>query len=445
MAEIAPFRGIVYDPQRVGASRVLAPPYDVIDERQRAELAARDPYNCVRLILPEGEGMAKYEHAAETLASWKREGVLHRLQEPALYRYNQEFTSAELGGKTITRRGFIAAVRLHDFDDGVILRHERTLKGPKLDRLRLWRTTRAQLSQIFGLYTDPEGRVQRALAAAEEEPPYLDGTTDDGTRHLMWPVTDPGAIREVADALAPRPIYLADGHHRYETLLALRDELAGEVDGALDPRSAARFGALFLADVDDPGLVVFPTHRLVHGLASADAASLLERAREHFEVTPLPEAADDPGAARRALAQSGEERPSFIAAFPGEPRAALLSLRRDFDPRAAGLGGSEAVTRLDVTLLHDLLLEGVLGIDRAAQEAQSNLAYVKDTREALERVASGAAQIGFLMNATPVDHIRGVADAGEVMPQKSTFFYPKIASGVAMQPLDPEERLELPR
>jgi uncharacterized protein (DUF1015 family) len=441
MAEVAAFRGIVYDTARVDGSRVLAPPYDVIDEAAREALAARDPHNCVRLILPEGDAQTKYDTAARTLASWLDEGVLRRDDTPAIYRYNQVFTSAELGGREITRRGFIAAVRLHPFDDGVILRHERTLRGPKVDRLRLMRATGTQLSQVFGLYRDPEHRVDAALAAAERDAPYLDGTTDDGTRHLMWRVTDPEILAEVAKTLAPQPIYLADGHHRYETLLALRDELAAAHGGELEPRSAARFGAIFLANVDDPGLVVLPTHRLVHSLAGFDARALLSRAQEHFDLTSLEGVARDADAVREALAASGARRPTLAAVFPDEDDVTLLALRSDFDPAVAGLAGPRALTELDVTLLHELVLEGILGVDREAQEAQTHLTYVKDTFDALARVRAGEAQVGFLMNATPVDQIRVVAEAGEVMPQKSTFFYPKIASGVVLHALDLDEPL----
>lgn len=441
MAEIAGFRGIVYDTERVEDSRVLAPPYDVIDDAGRRELADRDPHNCVRLILPQGEGLETYGEAARTLASWLDSGVLRRDEKPAIYRYNQVFTSTELGGRTVTRRGFIAAVRLHALNEGVIIPHERTLKGPKLDRLRLMRATRAQLSQVFGLYSDPEHRVDGALSAVESEAPDLDGITDDGTRHVMWRVTDPAILADVASILDPKPIYLADGHHRYETLLALRDELAAEQGGSLAPRSPAQFGALFLANVDDPGLVVLPTHRLVHGLAELDPDVLRSRMGEAFEVSTVPRGATDPEAVRDALAASGRSRPSFVAVFPDRGDAWLLALRRDFDPDAAGLPGSSALRRLDVTILHELILDQILGIDREAQEAQTHLAYVKDTAGALERVRAGEAQIGFLMNATPVDHVRAVADAGEVMPQKSTFFYPKLASGIVLHPLTSDETL----
>ncbi|HEU5059149.1 MAG TPA: DUF1015 domain-containing protein, partial [Kofleriaceae bacterium] len=202
MAEIAAFRGILYDAQRVQPSRVLAPPYDVIDDEERQELLAMDPHNAVRLILPEGDGDQKYENAAATLNAWLEEKVLRRDQRPALYRYHQVFTSAELGGRTITRKGFIAAVRLHRFDERIILPHERTLSGPKVDRLKLMEATGAHFSQIFTLYSDPSRESDRAFAAAESAPPTIDGTTADGTRHLLWRVDDAVAIGRVLRVLA---------------------------------------------------------------------------------------------------------------------------------------------------------------------------------------------------------------------------------------------------
>jgi uncharacterized protein (DUF1015 family) len=441
MADIAAFRGILYDTSRVDASRVLAPPYDVIDDAGRDALAARDPHNCVRLILPQGEGAARYAAAAATLEQWLREGVLRRDERAAVYRYHQVFSSAELGGRTVTRRGFVAAVRLHAFDEGVILPHERTLRGPKIDRLELMRATRAHFSQIFTMYNDPSGETDRVFAAVERRAPCLDGTTGDGTRHLVWRVSEAESLGKLRRIMAPLRLYIADGHHRYETMLALRDELRAQAGGALPSRSAAEFGTMFLSNMDDPGLVVLPTHRLVHGVPDLSVDDMLERARAYFDVTTISGGARDAGRLRTAIAESAARRPSFAAIQPGSADAALLALRPDFDPGAAGLFEHPALLGLDVTLLHGLVLEGLLGIDRAAQEAQRNLTYIKDTAQALARTAAGEGQVCFVMSPTRVDQVRAVAEAGEVMPQKSTFFYPKIASGVVFGPIDPDEEL----
>lgn len=423
MAEIAPFRGILYDTAHVRGDDVLAPPYDVIDAAMRRALSQKSDRNCVGLILPEGEGDDKYTAAAHTMAAWLKDGTLRRDPVPAFYRYHQQFSVAELGAAVVTRRGFIAQVKLHDFADGVILRHEKTLSGPKADRLKLMTATEAHLSQIFALYADPAGVIDDALAAVDCEVPVLDATTDDGTRHLLWRVTDPAAIARVTGEMAQKSLYIADGHHRYETMLALRDRFGGP----------AAFGTMFLANMDDPGLVVLPTHRLVFGLASFSADALLADMAAWFSCEPL-ERTDDATFVLAELAKAGAVRPSLAAIFP-DGRGVLCSLRADFDAAAAGLDVHPAVARLDVTLLHSLILERSLGITPKAQEAQAHLSYFKDTGDALARIAAGKGQVCFVMNATPVDQVTAVADAGQVMPQKSTFFYPKIASGIVFRSL----------
>jgi len=437
MAEIAAFRGILYDADRVQPSRVLAPPYDVIDDEEKQELLALDPHNAVRLILPDGDGDAKYPAAAATLNAWLDEQVLRRDERPALYRYHQVFTSAELGGRTITRRGFIAAVRLHRFDERIILPHERTLSGPKVDRLKLMDATGAHFSQIFTLYSDPSGESDRAFATAESRRPTLDGTTADGTRHLLWRVDDAVTIGRVVRLLAPLKLYIADGHHRYETMLALRDRLRERAGGELDSRSSANFGCMFLCNMDDPGLVVLPIHRLVFGLDGFDADGLLGKAQRWFDVAPL--SAQDAASVKSALAESSRQRPSVVAAFPGRAPV-LLQLKAQIHA-AATAAGSPVARSLDVSILHELVLESALGIDRAAQAAQSNIRYYKDTADLLARVARGEGQVAFVMHPTRVEQVKAVADASEIMPQKSTFFYPKIASGAVINPIRPEESL----
>jgi len=431
LAEIAAFRGILYTEKAGPAQRLLAPPYDVISADDRKKLAALDPHNCVRLILPEGEGDQKYAHAAAELRAWLADGTLARDPQPAIYRYHQTFTAE---GRTATRKGFICRVRLKRFDEGVVLPHERTLAGPKADRLKLKRATRCHLSQVFGLYSDPARRSDVPFLQIEAAAPALAGTTTDGVEQKLWRLTDPAAIAEVVRLLADKKIYIADGHHRYETMLALREELRRESGGR--PSSSIEFGTIFLANMDDPSLLVFPTHRVVHDLASFDLAAIVERAREFFTVTAMP--VGEPARVRQELAQAGEAGPSF-ALVKGHGLW-LLTLRRDVDlERVPALRGPAVVRRLDVTLLHALVIEGILGIDRAAQEAQTHLRYVKDTAAALREAADPAVDAVLMMNPTPVAHVRAVADAGEVMPQKSTFFYPKLASGLVLNPLDPAE------
>jgi uncharacterized protein (DUF1015 family) len=435
MAEIAPFRGILYDTQKAGpADRLLAPPYDVISPAQREQLAALDPHNIVRLILPKdqhgGDSDEKYALAARELSAWLDAGILTRDPRPAFYRYHQTFTAE---GRTTTRKGFIARVRLARFDEGVVLPHERTLAGPKADRLKLKRACRAHLSQVFGLYSDPTHATDRPFEALEAEAPLIDGVTADHVRQRLWRLTDPALQKEVAAALAGQKIYIADGHHRYETMLALRDELRAESKG--NPRSSVEYGSIFLANMDDPGLLVFPTHRVVHGLPSFERRALLERARRYFTVEEGP--VSDATTVRAALAAKGHHRPSFALATADG--IAYLTLRGDVEPPS--LAGPKVLRTLDVTVLHALIIEEILGIDRAAQEKQSHLRYVKDTAHALAEVGVHGVQAVLLMNPTRVSQVKEVADAGEVMPQKSTFFYPKLASGLVLNPIVPSEEV----
>jgi uncharacterized protein (DUF1015 family) len=438
MAEIAGFRGLLYDASKVAMSKVLAPPYDVLDAAGRAALAAQDEKNCVHIIAPEVDGDGdKYDEARRLIDGWQDEGVLVRDEVPAIYRYHQVFTHEELGEHEVVRRGFIAAVRLHEFDEGVILRHERTLKGPKIDRLNLWERTSTHLSQIFTLYSDPAGGVDALFVDAEGQEPTIDGTTADGTRHLLWRVSDEATIAKVREQLADKPLYIADGHHRYETMLALRNKLLGDAPSA-SPRSSAAFGMMFLANIDDPGLVVLPTHRMIHNVANFDADALRRKLSELFSVEELPLSADattSGRAIRDALTKAAQKGTSIAFVIPKEAKAQILTLRPEVDLGALGLTGAKETLALDVTILHGVVLEGLLGIDRAAQEAQSNIEYIKDTRVALERCQAGEGQAYFLMNATPVAQVVAVSDVGEVMPQKSTFFYPKIATGMVFNPI----------
>lgn len=446
MAEIAPLTPLRYDLSRLskeGLSAVVAPPYDVIDAQQRAELAARDPHNVVRLILPEGENDAKYTNAAETLRAWRSEGALVRDDQPAFYRYDQTFTPPGGGGAKITRTGFLGLVRLVSLDQGVVLPHERTLRGPKEDRLKLFRATRTNLSPGFMLYRDPSRSLDAALAKAT---PLASFATPDGVHHALSKITDKDALSAIVSGVAASSLLIADGHHRYETALHYSGEVEASLKTPSSPRAEHRFFMVFFANGDDPNLVVFPTHRHVHSLPRFDFNELLEGARALFDVTLLP-----PGASadvlRQALNEAGMRRPSLVACA-GDGRAALLSLRQDVDLSTHPVlsQAPEALRRTDVALLHMGLLEPVLGITKEAQAAKTNLWYPQDTAASLRAVRGGegpgkAGQVLFLMNATKVADVRAVAESGEVMPQKSTFFYPKVLTGLAIHTLESERQV----
>lgn len=442
MAQIAPLTPLRYDLARLsrGLQDVVCPPYDVISPEERELLAARHPHNVVRLILPQGEGEARYAAAASLLAQWRGEGVLIRDAEPAFYRLDQTFTPPGGGGR-LSRRGFLALVRLAPFSERVVLPHERTLSGPKEDRLKLFRATGTNLSPGFMLYRDPEGHLDSALGHADS---LADFSTPDGVRHSLAKVRDPEAVRAIVGGVARSSLLIADGHHRYETALRYcREVMRDDAPADAEPR----YFMSFLVSADSPDLVVFPTHRHVHSLSSFSFDELVGRAREWFEVEDLP-SGSDAGRIIEAIASASRRggpagHTVALGAAAADGRVAVLTLRRgatlDAHPT---LGRKPAVLReTDVTVLHAGLLEHVLGITPEAQAAKTNLWYPQNAVEALAALRRGQGQVLFLLNATPVAQVREVAEAGEVMPQKSTFFFPKVLTGLALHTLDPARRI----
>lgn len=434
MAEIAPFTPLRYDLTRLastgGFESVVAPPYDVISPEQRTELAARHPHNIVKLILPEGEGDAKYANARDLFFAWRTEGVLVRDDEPAFYRFDQTFTPPG-GGAPKTRRGFLGLVKLVALDKGIVLPHERTLSGPKEDRLKLFRATRTNLSPGFMLYRDPSNELAAPLNTAT---PLVDITTPDGIKHSLSKITNKDALRAIVAGVAKSSLLIADGHHRYETAL----RYSQEATGAGVDRPEHGYFMVFLTNGDDPDLVVFPTHRHVHSLARFDFEEAQKGASGLFDVTPLPAGASA-DVYTAALAKSGAERPSLVMCS-GDGRAVLLALKPGADLASHPVLGKRvpALRKTDVALLHMGILEPVLGITPEAQAAKTNIWYPQDAAAALSDLRGNKGQTLFLMNGTPVAQVREVAEAGEVMPQKSTFFYPKILTGLCIHTLDPD-------
>ena len=429
MALVRPVRGLRYDLSRAGDARnLLAPPYDVVDAAGRARIAARSSFNCIHVILPEGEGDANYVEGARQFEGLKA-GALTHDAEPGFYVYHQTFTSE---GQQYTRKGFIGLIELTRFGSGPVLPHERTLAGPKADRLKLMRVCVAHLELVFGMFADPARAWEGAVGGLGE--PVLDADFD-GAHHTLYRVNDPAATAALTRVLADKQIYIADGHHRYETMCSFRDELEAEGRG-----EAARFGLIYLSNLDDPGLVVLPTHRLVHSVPSFQLAATLAALQPFFDIeeVALPDSAAE---LRTRLAAAARTGAAFGLGLPGARTLQLLRLRADFDPQAAGLGHLHAaLQRLDVALLHELVLERGLGITREAQSQNTNLRYYKSSDEALavakgERGDASDVQLVCFMNPTPVADVRALCDSGEVMPQKSTFFYPKIPTGLVFHDL----------
>jgi uncharacterized protein (DUF1015 family) len=417
MADVQPLRALHYDPAVVGPlADVVAPPYDVIDAGQRAELIDRSPFNVVAIDLPEGDP-DPYAAALEQFESWQLQGALVRDDEPAIWAHTQDYTGPD--GRPLTRRGFFCRVRIEDYGPGRVRPHERTHPGPKEDRLRLTRATRANISPIFSLYSDPTQAAWEALAPATEEPPWAEVTDSDGTVHRLWRVADPETIAAVQQAASGAELLIADGHHRYETMQAYAEEVGGEGEH--------RYILMCLVALEDPGLTVFPTHRLVNRLDSHKQETLAEALRRDFEIAEvsLTEIAPPPG--------TGPLQLGYLDSHFRRPLR--LTLKDQAIADAALPGRSQAYRQLDTGVLEALLLKGALGLSDDDIAHFNGLFYARDTDEALAMVTGGQYDAAFLMRPTPVQQVRDIAAAGENMPPKSTYFFPKLLTGLLFNPL----------
>jgi uncharacterized protein (DUF1015 family) len=415
VADITPLHALHYDLDRIGElAAVVAPPYDVIDAAERAELVARSPYNVVEIDLPQDPlGRDPYAHAAAMLRSWREDGIVVADPEPALWALEQDYTGPD--GRRRTRHGLFARVRVEDYGPGRIRPHERTHPGPKEDRLRLTRATGANLSPIFSLY---DGDAWSPVAPQLDRPPYGEVTDDDGTTHRLWRVGDAGAIAAVQEALAPAELLIADGHHRYETARVYADEVGGE--------GGHRYVLMCLVSLQDPGLTIFPTHRLLTGLDDERRVALRESIGRDWDVEEVGEDELEP-------VSDGRVRIGYLDAF--HKRALRLTLKDPAIAEAALPGKPDAYRRLDTAVTEALLLRGALGMSEDDISHFRGLDYARSTDEARERVRSGDVQAGLFMGPAPVELVREVAAAGEVMPPKSTYFFPKVLTGLLFNPL----------
>jgi uncharacterized protein (DUF1015 family) len=433
MAEVQPLRGIRYAPAYVqDIAQLVTPPYDVISKEQQAAYYARHPYNVIRLELgrefQEDDILNNvYTRASATYAEWRSRGILQQEASPACYLYQQRFA---YNGQLYTRTSLLARVRLEPWESHVVLRHEHTLAKAKNDRLNLLRACATNFSPIMCMYDDPQARMRRLLSsyAAQAEVWFTD---DVGEEHLLHPITDIQQIALIQDFFSQRQLYIADGHHRYETALAYRQEVL-EQRKELHPEDAVNFVLMALVDLDDPGLLVLPTHRMLFALkqTALDRLSTQQLAR-YFLVRPLAETASE--ALVQHLVQAGEERPAFIISTAEQ--TLLLMLNEQGKAHMQTSGHSDAWNELDVAILHRLILEELLGLSAADMAAETHIRYSHDAAEALQSVRSGQAQVAILLNATRVRQVCAVAQADEQMPQKSTYFYPKLITGLVMNPL----------
>jgi uncharacterized protein (DUF1015 family) len=414
MPEIQPLRALRYDLDRTGGLQdVVAPPYDVIDSAQRAALEAQSPYNVVAIDLPEG-GDDRYELAAARLSEWRDQGVIVRDERPAVWTLEQEYTGPD--GRRRTRRGFFARVRVEEYGAGTIRPHERTHPGPREDRLALTRATRTNLSPIFSLYSDPEGVAWGALADATH---WAQTTDADGTVNRLGRVQDAAAIETVAATLRGAELLIADGHHRYETARAYADEIGGE--------GPQRYVLMCLVALQDPGLTVFPTHRLIRGLRPEQHETLAAALRRDFEIERL-------GSTAELVPESGDVvRMGYIDAHFRQPF--MLTLKDEAIADAALPDHAPPYRRLDTAVLEALILKGPLEMTDQDIDELNGLGYARNFDQALELVQSAAYDAAFFMAPTPIERVQEVAAAGESMPPKSTYFFPKVPTGLVFNPL----------
>lgn len=433
MARILPFRALRFSAKKfTNPALVIAPPYDVISPDEWNRLTAQEVHNIVHLDLPKGDADGKYTHAKNLLDAWIHEGALVEDPVPAIYRYEQIFTfDIGQGPQSYSRKGFFAQIELTPFTDRVVLPHERTLSGPKLDRYKLISTTRAHFSQVFSLYRDNEGQAEAALDQATLGPALVDTTTPDGCRHRLWAITDEAVIARMMQVMAPKQVLIADGHHRYETMVGIRDALRPKQTAP--GQSQVDFAPMFFARAEDPGLLVLPTHRMVQNVADESLSRLEKAVLPWFDIAEGSETTATAIADR--LRKEGEDRVTLAMRRAGRSQTLWFRLRKNAD--VAHLG-PPTLSCLDVSILHGLILEPLLGIGAEAMAKQTNLTYSHELPVALAEVLSGKVQAAFLMNPTKVNQVLEACEAGSVLPQKSTYFQPKLATGLVMQRVNPD-------
>ena len=434
MADILPFRALRYDLQRVSASQVVTQPYDKITPAMQEHYYASSPYNLVRIILGRHQAddntvQNVYGRAAAYGRDWRAQGILKQDSDPSVYAYSQTFTAPS--GKSFERRGFIALGRVEDYSAKVVYRHEQTLAKPKADRLDLLRATRVHYEQLFLLYED-SGEIDSLLTPKANLPPTIDVNDEYGVAHRVWQISDAGVIASVQEKMQDKKLVIADGHHRYETALNFRNECRAAAGSGSDPNAPYEFVMMTFVNMNSPGLLVLPTHRVVHSLQGFSTEEFQKASGAFFEVDEV-DSALDASRATTLLRERGGAGTALLAVTAN--RAFVL-----YSPKPAGAklfaGLSARQQALDVVQLHKCLLEGVLKLSEESIRNQQNLSYLRDASEALAQVRKGAANIAFLMNPCPVQQVRDVAFAGEVMPQKSTDFYPKLLSGLTAYALD---------
>lgn len=445
MARIAPLCGVRYNTEKINKMEdVVSPPYDVIDMQSQAALIKKNPYNMINLDLRksvEVDELAedRYQQASERFNNWLAESVLIQEQQPAIYLYSTDYTIPS--GKKFTRKGFISLAGLAEFAEGIVKPHEKTFRGVTTDRLNLIDACKAQFSPIFSLYSDPTGDVMTCLEEACDSEPLYSVSDQDGCRHTIWAVTDRLTIEKVQMLFAEKSIYIADGHHRYTTSLQLR-ELMRERNGSVGPTSAFDYTMMYFCAMEDEGLSVLPTHRLVRIPYITTVDALVSRLMESFDVEELKNGTRE-SLIGEVLGRMEEPAASTMLGFyhTATDRCFLLTLKTGVMEQTCSGKHPESLQELDVVVLSELVLECSLDLSKDKCEKDGLINYFADPDEALDAavketaVDGGSSPVLFLMNATLVEQVRRIADEGLVMPHKSTYFYPKVLTGLVINKL----------
>jgi uncharacterized protein (DUF1015 family) len=438
MALIAPFRGILYNQKKISdLSKVIAPPYDVISPEEQDKLYRRSPYNVVRLIL--SQEPEPYESVARLFEEWQREGILIRDEMPAIYFLTHRYALKD--GKEKERKGFIALARIEDFSSGAIRPHEATLAAPKEDRLRLMLACNANLSPIFALYDEPRQMINRLLAEhVQGKPADVEVKEDKGGSCRLWRITDAELIRMARSEMEPQPLLIADGHHRYEAAMNYREHMRRQTPN-FTGREAFNYVMMVFANMKDEGVTILPTHRLVRSFPAIAFRELEESLMRYFYIEPYPKNAEGQKSFLRAL-QSGKKKYRLIgASFKRDPRYLILRLKnKRFMQRLAG-DLSAPLQELDVSVLHRLILDHILGIKPEDQIKEGALTYSQDEEKVLQALDKEDYMAAFILNPTQPEEILAVTGAGEKMPQKTTYFYPKLIDGLVLNKLDANEEV----
>ena len=449
MATIVAFQGVLYDQDRVDeVKKVTAPPYDIISPAEQESYYNDSPYNVIRLILgkqnpDDSDTDNRYTRAAAFFKQWQQESILKRDAAPCLYSYYQEFNGPE--GR-MTRDGFIALVRLEEREEGVIIPHEKTLDQPKADRLKLMKACSANFSPIFSLYSDPGDDINRMMKGSAGTAVPLEATDHEHTFHQLRRVSDPGVVREVSRRLGGQSLFIADGHHRYETALNYRRWLR-EQNPRHTGNESYNYVMMYLTPLQGRGLLILPYHRVIQHIKSFDFDGFERKLQDYFEVTRVIMDKSKPEASWAAfmdrVREAGNKRPSFGMYGHGQTCYHLLSLKEGvFSSLRDDDTGSASLKKLDVNIIETFIFKNALGITSKDLQMEQNITYVHHGTEGLDLVQNKGYQLAFILNSTRAEEIQDIAGRGETMPQKSTFFYPKLLSGLVMNPIVPGEMIE---